>query len=51
MTICIGALAAAVTSECKFKEIEFSDLTRLIHKLRSLGYQVTPPTPTPRVAG
>jgi transposase len=24
---------------------------RLIHKLRSLGYQVTPPTPTPRVAG
>jgi transposase len=24
---------------------------KLIHKLRSLGYQVTPPIPTPRVAG
>jgi hypothetical protein len=23
--------------------------SRLIHKLRRLGYQVTPPTPTPRV--
>ena len=24
---------------------------KLIHRLRSLGYQVTPPMPTPRVAG